>query len=197
MRRHQMRLQFSLISLFGLVVVVALACAALVNASPLWASASYTVTLLFLLTATLAAVFRPQNRAFWLGFIVFGWAYLFFTFGPWVGGCVAPPLSSGQGLVYLESKLAREDGSLSSVPFLSDGRLIVSGSGPGTIRLWNVATAGQPQEPFGWWVPGARGSFHQIGHSVVSLVMALLGGILACWLRSKPTTPADSQISRP
>ena len=90
MSRQRIHLQFSLLSLFGLVALTALACTALMNASPLWASTWFTLTILLLLPATLAAIFRPRNRAFWLGFVLFGWAYLFFAFGPWGGRCVDP-----------------------------------------------------------------------------------------------------------
>jgi len=46
--------------------------------------ASYAVTLLALLLATVAARHRPGGEgAFWFGFAVFGWGYYLIGIGPW------------------------------------------------------------------------------------------------------------------
>lgn len=43
----------------------------------------FTVTLGLLLAAVLAAVYRAgAHRAFWIGFALFGWAYILFAFVP-------------------------------------------------------------------------------------------------------------------
>jgi hypothetical protein len=76
-------LQFSIKALLCLTIFVAVACAALLNASELWASATCTVTLAVLLVAVLLSVFRRgPSRAFWLSFAVFGWAYVLLIFWP-------------------------------------------------------------------------------------------------------------------
>jgi hypothetical protein len=54
----------------------AVACAALVNASELWAAIVYAATLVCLFVALVGAIFRRgRQRAFWTGFAVFGWGY--------------------------------------------------------------------------------------------------------------------------
>lgn len=71
----------------GLMAAIALLgveFAALRAGSPLWFSAIYTLTVVLLLLAILAARFRRADAgAFWFGFALFGWAFLLLTLGPW------------------------------------------------------------------------------------------------------------------
>lgn len=70
------RPRYSFGSLAIFVLFVAVACAALVNASPLWASAMFACTLAALAVSTLAAiVWEDSQRAGAAGFAVFGWIY--------------------------------------------------------------------------------------------------------------------------
>src|SRR4051794_36572493 len=77
------------LSLSGLMVVIAILAAefaAMRSGSQLWFSTIYSITLLVLLVATLAARFRRGGaRAFWFGFALFGWAYFLMALGPWSG----------------------------------------------------------------------------------------------------------------
>jgi hypothetical protein len=76
------RLQFSILTLLGTVTLAGLGCAALVNASPLWAAIVVSGTVLALLTATLGAFYGQSGaRVFCGGFAVFGWAYLVLSTG--------------------------------------------------------------------------------------------------------------------
>lgn len=65
-----------------LVVVTLLGCglAAMVSQSPLATSLAYTVFLVLLCVALAGAILATSNRAFWLGFAIFGWTYWFVEF---------------------------------------------------------------------------------------------------------------------
>ena len=82
-----MRLRFSLTSLLIGVLAVAFACAAVRSASELWAGAAFTVCLSLLLFSVLAVLLlRDSIRSFWIGFSLFGLAYVLLVFGPWFSG---------------------------------------------------------------------------------------------------------------
>jgi hypothetical protein len=71
------RFRFSLLTLFGFVAVVAIACAALARPSQLWLIVVSSSTLACLFYAILAAAYgRNARRAFWLGFAVVAWGYV-------------------------------------------------------------------------------------------------------------------------
>ncbi len=70
---------------------VAICLASLLSPSQFTADFLYTVQICLLFTSVLGVALRRQaERAFWLGFAVFGWGYLFLTYLTWWGG--APPL---------------------------------------------------------------------------------------------------------
>ncbi len=80
--------RFSIAGLMGAVLVAAVGLAALRIASPIWAGAMLLLTYVVLGLAILCAVLRGRaERAWWLGFCVFGWGYL---------GCVG---SRGRALI--------------------------------------------------------------------------------------------------
>lgn len=67
---------FSLKWLLAAVAFVALACVALLHASPLWGACAYAVALLLMLAAPVCVFYRREaRRAFWVGFAVFGWGF--------------------------------------------------------------------------------------------------------------------------
>ncbi len=77
---------FSLRALAGAITVIALACAALIYASPWIASLAWTVTVLGLALATVAAVLSTSpRRGFWTGFAIVGGLYAFVTVSPMLG----------------------------------------------------------------------------------------------------------------
>jgi len=162
--------QFTLTSLFGLTVLVALACTALVNATPLWASTWFSLTIFVLLLGTLSAILHQGSlRPFWIGFGLFGWVYLLLAFEPWADQYVAPVLLSTHGIAWLGSSLGNEEGQgvIKKVTF--------SGSGDNMIRLWKL--------PYP--------SFVQIGHSVFALLFGLFGGMVAGWMSGTAKRVAD------
>jgi hypothetical protein len=64
--------------------LVAVACVALRNASPTWVSALLSLALVAPTAAIALAIFRQAGqRAFWVGFAMFGWAYLLLLAYSW------------------------------------------------------------------------------------------------------------------
>src|SRR3954454_6558962 len=96
------RPRFTIASLLGLVVFVAVSFAALREASDIWDSGVLGVTLALLLTSVILAVHRNgQRRAYRLGFALFGWAYLLMSLVP----PVEARLPTTKALAYLDSKV--------------------------------------------------------------------------------------------
>jgi hypothetical protein len=90
--------QFSLLGLFGLLTCVAMGCAALVQASATWCSAVAIAVLIALLNSILGVVFRRgPTRAFWIGFMVFGWGSLAILFGTFFS--ISSPNSHGSAVL--------------------------------------------------------------------------------------------------
>lgn len=76
--------RFSIRQLLLGTALVAAACVALRSASPDWVAALLGLTLLVLVAAIALAIFRQAGqRAFWLGFAMFGWAYLLLLAYSW------------------------------------------------------------------------------------------------------------------
>jgi hypothetical protein len=183
------RFRFSIASLLALVVFVAIGLAALQAASDAWDGGVFALALLTLLTSTLLAVHRRgRDRAFWIGFTLFGSAYLVASLVP----NIEPRLPSTKGLAYLDSKISKRvvsytwrtvstGGSTTSgnVPqtfaFTTNGSTLAANNPP-TAMLWSIA--GSP-------LSGSSGSmenFVRIGHSLLAFVMALAGGHLSRYL---------------
>ena len=78
------KFRFSISALMGLVVAAAIGFAALREGSEVWASATFAATSLILLMALPLLIYsRGAMRAAWVGFTLFGWAYLAFAFSSW------------------------------------------------------------------------------------------------------------------
>jgi hypothetical protein len=158
-------LRISLSTVLAIVAVVALGLAGMVSASRLATAAMGTVTLALLLAAILAAWLRAgSDRAFWVGFALFGWTYLVLVNSDWVGGQFGHDLTAG----------------------LSDvGEVMVP-----EVQVLSVATPvpgarAVPTQPAIDWAEMMRqrqmkiGNFVQIARMLLSLCFALAGGFLA------------------
>jgi hypothetical protein len=92
------RFQFSLRALLGAAVFVAVACSSLLYASETIASLVFTATVLVLLAAVVAAVCRRgAARAFWVGFAIFGWGYLWLAIWPEPAPSMVMPARGPEG----------------------------------------------------------------------------------------------------
>src|SRR3954464_9897141 len=100
------RPRFTIASLLGLVVFVAVSFAALREASDNWDSGVLAVTLILLLVSVLLAIHRTAaRRSYWLGFALFGWAYLVASQVP----PIESRLPTTKGLALIDSKLPGRD----------------------------------------------------------------------------------------
>jgi hypothetical protein len=189
------RIRFTIGGLLAAVLFAAVPIAALREATALWDSGVFTVTAGLLLGSVLLAVHRTgRRRAFWVGFGLFGWAYLLAGLKPPVGS----RLLTTKALVYLDSKVPRETpAGLVVADFDSDGDvdlLVANGSATnaatvgtssGDVILWNSGTTLN-------LLPGPGGTtehFLRVGHSILTLVVATLGGLLSRSLRSSGHGP--------
>lgn len=192
--------RFKIRTLLGFVLVVAIAVAALRAADELWDSGMLGLTLLSLMTAVLLAVHRTdRRRAYWLGFALFGWIYLVGSLIPPVGS----RLPTTMGLTFIDSKIPGRETTISAVFSYTASPVVgytpqalnLPTSMQGNIWLWDSTT--------GKLVPGPVGTtenFIRIGHSILALLMAFVGGHLSRHLygrgredRSNP--PIDSPAS--
>jgi hypothetical protein len=151
-----MRPRFSILGLMAVILLVALGLAALKSPSELRASLVFTATVFVLLTATLG-VLLDRSPAL-TGFALFGWASLLLAFGPMSLATTVPrPLST----LILEAVLPAMN--LSPVSGFSEYHNVSASIGVntgGTIVTAPVADL-------------------QIGHSLLSLLAALVGGVVA------------------
>ncbi|QDV37582.1 WD40 domain-containing protein [Tautonia plasticadhaerens] len=186
------RFRFSIAAMLVVVLFVAVAVAALRQADALWDSALFSLALGLLALAVLVAVHRPGGRrAYWLGFALVGGAYL--------GASLVPPIEARllttRALVALDARMPGRDdlisssvwtigpgnraNALASVAFSPNGRILASGS-QGSVRIWDVTTG----KPIGG--PGGTSEhFLRVGHTLVALLLAYLGGHFSRWLQSR------------
>ena len=151
---NSLTVRFSLATLMSIVAGAALMFAALRSASVFWASATFTLSVAVLLFSLLAVVFRRDAaRAFWVGFLLFGWAYLSMVFGPWFSTNVKDHLLTSKVLGYSYNKIA-------SLPTSSGGRGTVLGDvdNDGWVDMY-VANM---QSPNYWFRNVGNGRFEDV-----------------------------------
>jgi WD40 repeat protein len=210
------RIRFNIANLIVVILVLGVGFAALRESTELWESGIFTLTIVSLLLSVVLAIHRTdKSRAFWLGFALFGSAYLGLSLIP----SIESRLVTTKVLAYVvESKVSgrslkiakvRHSGiwrsasgigsgspnnQVQSVVFTPDGNQIATSS-RGRVRLWDAAT-GKP-------VGGSSGtteSFVKINHSLFALLVGWLGGLLSrrlCRSSSEPdvSTLVDAELT--
>jgi hypothetical protein len=169
-------------SLLGVVSLIAIGIAALRAADDLWDSGMLGLTVLGLMTAVPLAVHRTDGRrAYWLGFALFGWAYLVASLSPQIG----PRLPTTMGLAFIDSKIPGREATTSAV-FSYTASPVFGYTSPfytlpttmqGNAWIWDLTT--------GNWVPGPASTtenFIRIGHSLLALLLAFVGGLWSRYL---------------
>lgn len=182
------KFRFNIASLLVLVLFVAVGFAALREASDLWESGTFTVKIGVLLISILLAIHRTEKRrAFWLGFALLGSAYLVLSLVP----SIQSRLITTKALACLDSKVSNR-----SIVHIK--RVWDTWSSQPTQNNQSIGSFPQGNSAYrfsaGDWMPtrsftgAARGStvnFIQIGHSFLTLITAMLGGLLSRHLHAK------------
>jgi hypothetical protein len=156
--------RFPIAGLMGAVLAIALGLAALRNATETWAGATFLVTCAVLCLAIVGVVCRRDaERAWWLGFALFGWGYL----------CLAFRSEIALPTMTLLDAVATRLGLEIQFP---------SGMGGGMRSIGLFGFGG-----FGGGFGGFAGlPAPQIAHCIWALLAALLGGTLARLLFGGP-----------
>lgn len=184
------KFRFTLLSLMVLVAFSAVGLAALVNASELWASATFTVTVSVLLVAILGIVLprRESSRAFCAGLTVVGWGYMLIVFSPWFrpeSNLGPAPLLTTKLLEYLYDKVTEAPAVAGA------SKQFPRGSMAARIRALQRGSALRGA------LSTSRKHFQQVGHSLLGLFFAFLGGLLARYLyttqEAKPASPEPEE----
>jgi len=177
-------MKFSMLSLLGAVAFVALACAALLNASPLTESCALSVTVAVFVTSTLMVIIcRGRWQACAIGFTLFGVAYLTVVWK------AEGSLVTGRIL----------DAAYAAVPWRDVSATIEIPESHPAIHGMVISFAREPVEDAAHQearrrvrttLAEAHGrtrqrAFVQIGHYLCSAIFALVGALLARWLYTK------------
>jgi hypothetical protein len=171
-------LKYSLFGLFLVVMVAAIGCAAIAGSNELWRQAMLTLTVGILITANLAAIFRPSGRrAFAGGFAIAGWLYFLLAFDPALGlrnSLLTQRAAERLGAAIHEQPSAQQIAKM-NIWEADTGRVVV-GSG-----ATFVPTA-----------PPANAAFHDIVHANWTLLIALIGGLVARLFAGRRAQPSET-----
>ena len=136
--------------------------------------------------------------AFSIGFDLFRWGYLALSLVP----SIESRLATTMALAYLDSKVpgrpqnffklrvtgGTPGNQVQAVAFSPDGNRLATSS-LGTVRLWDATTG----RLLGGWA-GTTEHFVRIGHSLIALTVAFLGGQLSRHLCARHEEATDGSV---
>jgi hypothetical protein len=204
--------RFSIASLLAVILVLGVGIAALRESSDLWDNGLFSVLLGILLTSILLATHQTESRrAYWLGFALFGSVYL--------GLSLVPPIESRlittKALARLGATSPRPIAAgLTYFDYDNDGRLdifvandsqqnaLYRNNGDGSFQDVSAAAGLKPAPKlYNFFVgaappvtSGTTENFVRVGHSLLALVVALVGGQLSRYLHTKNRPEASGPV---
>ncbi len=186
--------RFSIRTLMAFIVLAAVGLAALRNANEDWAGMMLLTALSAVGVAVLgASLMRGRERAWWLGFAVFGGGYLSLSVGPWVGDPFRQQLvtthwigqlrdllfESNAGALRLEKQeLETELARLrqATPKFKYD---------PVVATMTNNLRSIQSQLTASKYAGLRYDEFQRVGHCLFAQMSGLLGGMVATWFLAR------------
>jgi hypothetical protein len=195
------KLRFNIASLLSVILVLGVGFAALRESSDLWESGVFTLTLTALLISVLLAIHRTDSRrSFWIGFALFGCAYLGLSLVP----SIEYRLMTTKALGYLRSKLSERSLKINTVQHTGSWSLaprnqvqIPGNNAAGndgivvSHEVWLFDRTSR-RRLNGW--SGTTENFVRIGHSLVALMAGWFGGQLSrrLWRSSRSPDPTTA-----
>lgn len=182
-------LRFSLSALLTVVFLVALGCAALLYPNEIWRRVLVTLALASLLfTTVLVVVRRDRPPVFAVGFAITGWIYLLLVFNSVVS--IQDHLLTTQSIHWLRSMMHEEDpNAIASYVLLNSGpwqQFAFNNGGTPTLYSSLAPMLGSP--------PSIDPNFGVIGQSLWTLILACLGGFVACLACRRRSTPPEQTV---
>jgi hypothetical protein len=199
-----LRFRFSLLGLAAVVTLIAIGCAALACASSVISGLVWSVTVLILAFATLAAAVRSSpHRFWWLGFVMFGWLHVLTMLGPLSG--LAEWMQINKVLEKTAMMMPKATttvtiSALDGVGYgmnLGDAAFPVSGSAeggmyggamPGGMGMGGAAMV--PTSTFQTQNNEYIAAFVRTSQALLTLLLACLGGFAGNWMHERNRTPA-------
>jgi hypothetical protein len=196
--------RFSIRSLMAFILASALSLTALRKANDLWAGLMLLLALAAVGTAVLgASVMRGRERAWWLGFAVFGGGYLIAGLCPWQPTPLGTPLLDLlRETMFANSALRLSDEEALSVSLrVEESKEVLANMerkirnfarDPAVLTLTNDLQKAQAQLAAHLNAGPPREQFERVGQSLLAFLTGLFGGMVAEWFytrrqRQEPT----------
>jgi hypothetical protein len=166
----------------------------------------FLTSLAMLGVATLGTIFlRGSARAWWVGFALFAGGYLAIAAAPWLSDAIRPQLGTTQLLKEAHERITREvsPAEVAKSGLRAERKLLVaqlreaassarSGDTPAemaakrTIAKLNQQIAAINDATI-------YDQFERVGHSLFTLLVGLLGGMVAVWFNARRESAADTR----
>jgi hypothetical protein len=184
-------MRFSIKTLLAATALVAASISGLLYANAVWAACFYTgAALVVVIGVTAALVRRGPTQAYWVGFALFGAGYLFLS-----------TTAEGSGRVRRDAITIRLEPQLATARFLSWAHQYMPAVDETSPRPQGAASQ---QVPFGLqpaaannFGPQRRRHFVQIGHSLFTLLFALVGGSIGRSLYQPANSASQARPTLP
>lgn len=217
----------SIAGLMLVVASVGLGIAAMSRPTRLWGAILFSSATAILLGAVVAALMgRGRRRGFWTGFAIFGWGYLTLQYGPWFETQVGPytfptalldvlyPVVSSPAASPPAPPVVTSTFVPTMTPYVVGANVVVPPPPPAPV---SVATSSatlvlplnrwSPPSPWvawtqidtlqGWPGTSTPAAFHRVGHSLLSLLAALAGGMIALRVAGRDAVSAPENSLPP
>ena len=195
--------RFSIGSLLAVIAILAVALAALHSPSCLWANVTFSLALSAMVVGIVNVIYgREAVRAYWLGFLLCGGIYFSLWSIPGVSDTFCPRLVTEVVLELLYPHLVPEVPKSSSVTIVTgnetinaDESMLPTEGASVYVNPTSVLVTQFPMSPWIAWTEPDRvlvpivgptaasyhspAAFRQIGHSMFTLLVAVLGGWFA------------------
>ena len=181
---RMLRPRLSIAALMGFIFVIGVGLAAFRYPNKLWASFFFSIAIGAMVIASMGAVFhRGLPQKFWAGYALCGWLYLLLNFGPWFEHEVSPYLFTTACLDLIYPHVAApEQTAMVDKDTVFIG--LAGGFGPSAVdNVWEHWTAidnaaAQFAVSNNFAVNRSK-PFQLIGHALLALLFAYLGGLIA------------------